>query len=102
MRAMIVAGCVIAFLAVLTAFVVLTLSGKDTSTLVAFVGGASASVIPNIFTLLRTHSTAQTVSEVQADVSEVKERTNGPLTRLAGQVAEVASRIGAIESKMRE
>lgn len=100
MRVVIVAGCVIAFLAVLAAFVVLTLNGKDTSTLIAFVGGASATVIPNIFTLLKSHSTSQQVTEMQTDVSEVKERTNGPLTRMAGQLADVASRIGAIESKL--
>jgi len=82
----IIVSLAVCFLGALAAFVILVSTGKDVSAYIAFVGGMATSLVPNLFTLLKTHQT-------QADVTQIKEQTNGPLTELKTQVDEIAKTI---------
>jgi len=90
-RAVIVAAFTLAFVAALAAFVLLALNHVDTTPLVMFVGGAATTLIPQMITMLKAHNAEQGVNTLQADVQEVKERTNGPLTEMQNQVKQIAA-----------
>lgn len=94
LRAIVAACFVLGFLGVLTAFVILSLNGKDTGLLVAFATGAATTIFPQLITLLKTHNTEQQVKSVNADVQEIKQRTNGPLTEMQHQVQQIAEHVG--------
>jgi len=95
MRVAIVAAFVVAFLGVLAAFVILTLSGKDTGALVLFAGGAATSLVPQMITMLKAHNAEQGVKILNTDMQEVKQRTNGPLTEIGDKVQEIVTRMDA-------
>lgn len=92
-RAVIVAAFTLAFVAALAAFVLLALNHVDTTPLMMFVGGAATTLIPQMITLLKAHNAEQGVNVLQADVQEVKERTNGPLTEMQEHVKQIAASI---------
>lgn len=83
MKIAILVSTVLAFMAVLAGFVVLTLAGKDTSIFVGFATSAAVFLIPQLLNLIKAHQTAN-------DVAEVKQRTNGPLTEMQHQVNDIA------------
>jgi hypothetical protein len=86
MKVAIVIALAVCFLGAIAAFVILTSTGKDTTGFVLFISGAAATLVPNLFTLLKTH-------QAQADIAEIKEQTNGPLTQMQTQVDEIATHI---------
>lgn len=90
LQAIIIVGAIIAFMAIIAAFLVLTLAGKDTSIFVGFVTSAAVFLVPQLINILKTHSTEQTVNQMQSDVQEVKQRTNGPLAHMQGQIDDLA------------
>lgn len=90
MRVAVIVCLAVCFLATVTAFVVLTFAGKDTTAFVMFVGGAAASLVPSMLTLLKTHQT-------QNDVAIIKDQTNGPLTELRTQVDEINNHVSGNE-----
>ena len=96
MRIVIVASFTIAFVAALAAFTLLALNHVDTTPLVMFAGGAVTTLLPQMITLLKAHNAEQGVNTLQADVQEVKQRTNGPLTEMQEQVKQIAA---AVEDK---
>lgn len=93
MRVVIVAAFTLAFVAALAAFTLLALNHIDTTPLVMFAGGAVTTLIPQMITMLKAHNAEQGVNTLQADVQEVKERTNGPLTQMQEQVNQIAADI---------
>lgn len=92
MKVAIVIALAACFLGAIAAFVILTASGKDTTAFVMFISGAAAAMVPNLFTLLKTH-------QAQADIAQIKEQTNGPLTLMQTQVEEIATHIANGEGK---
>jgi hypothetical protein len=76
----------VVLLGIIAALVILILSGRDISQFVVFVGGAATTLVPNLFTLLKT-------SQTQSDVAEIKQQTNGPLSNMQTQVNEIATHI---------
>lgn len=67
----VVAGALIC-LATITAFTVLILNGKDTSQLALFVGGASATILPQLFALQSSHKTNQNIEVVKDQTQETR------------------------------
>lgn len=64
----------VAFTVVIAAFVFLSYRHIDTTSLVTFALGLMSGVAPNIASFVKTHNMAK-------DVAQVKEQTNGPLTK---------------------
>lgn len=81
----IVVCATVAFVVVIAAFTFLSFRHIDTTSLVTFALGLASGVAPNIASYVKTHNMAKTVEEV-------KEQTNGPLTR----------RLDALDSKLLE
>lgn len=93
LQGIIVVSVIFAFLVMVAGIVVLTLAGKDTSVFIGFVTSAAVFLGPQLFSMQKAHSTEQTVNQVQADVAEVKERTNGPLAHMQTQVDDLSKYI---------
>lgn len=99
MRVAIVAGFVLGFLGVLSAFVILALNGKDTGAFAIFAGGAATTLFPQLITMLKAHNAEQGVKTLNSDMQEVKASTNGPLTQMGTTIQEIATRMDANDEK---
>lgn len=64
----------VAFTVVIAAFVFLSYRHIDTTSLITFALGLASGIGPNIASYVKTHNMAKAVDEV-------REQTNGPLTR---------------------
>lgn len=102
MKVAIVVAFMIGFVTVMTAFVVLTIVGKDTTPFVIFTGGAATTVIPQLFSLLKVHQTQSDVQSLKGDVEQVKERTNGPLDAMRTTIDDIATKVDNINEKAGE
>jgi hypothetical protein len=92
-RIAVVVGFSVTFIAVMAGFVILTLAGKDTTPLVMFASGAATSLLPQMLNYLKAHDTSQDVKVLQQDMAQVREQTNGPLTKMSHTVDEIAKNV---------
>lgn len=80
----------VAFTVVIAAFVFLSYRHIDTTSLVTFALGLLSATVPNVANYVKTHNVAKSVEEV-------REQTNGPLTRGLEQISELRDKVQEIQ-----
>ncbi len=92
-------SAIVAVVAAMAGFVLLTLRGQDPTSFAVFAG---AVLLPQIVALGRQDKTQKMVEETQSDVAIVKHRTNGPLDRQAETLKELVGKVDDIGRKIEE
>ena len=95
MKLAIILGTVSAAVLAVAGFVVLTYVGKDTASYVTFISAAAVFLVPHIMSLVNNQQT-------KSDISEIKERTNGPLTKMQRQIDAIALQVTEVSQNLKE
>lgn len=96
--AIIISGAAVMVVIVL-AIVFLSAHSIDTTPLLTFLAGAATSVVPSVFSLLRTNQVHSSVREMQTDMATVKEQTNGPIARMATNVQGIRNDVAEVKAQ---
>jgi hypothetical protein len=74
------------FLALVSAFVVLSVQGIDTTTLTAFILFLITTAIPNVASLLKSH-------QINKKMDAVVEHTNGPIAETVQRIKTLSAEV---------